>query len=406
MASGCIAQTPRAHTSDMKRGYRVVLVLCLVWLCWPTMGAQAQDCTKNISIQLQDTTVSTTVVLPYIGIDGYTDYAQEQLRQGVSPQAILAAISPNLDRGVEAMLRPLERPPVDARVVIQNGTVRYEDRQDGLLYDRRHVLLAICAALDGQSYAPLSLQPAQAAVDMAQCKRQTRTLATFGTDCADSSADRKHNLRLACRALDGYCLLPGQTFSFNTVVGKRTKEAGYRDGNVIVDGQFVPGVGGGVCQVSTTLYNAVLYADLPVTQLAAHSVPVHYVPLARDAMVSDWSDFCFENNTDSPVYIVACATEKEVQIRLLGNRETHDVRLSAVCKQTLPYADVDEAGNVLQDTAGYRCTQTGREGYVGQCSRYVAGQLRDSRTVRYLPKNAVWSKEATVPPADTATPAP
>ena len=114
---------------------------------------------------------------------------------------------------------------------------------------------------------------------------------------------RGENIRLAAQALHNYLLAPGEIFSFNEATGPRVPERGYKLAPIIVGGTVVPGYGGGVCQVSTTLYNAVLNAGLQVVQRFPHSRPVGYVPKGKDATVSNYLDFKFRNNTDRFILI-------------------------------------------------------------------------------------------------------
>ncbi|MCY7855798.1 VanW family protein [Bacillus sonorensis] len=117
---------------------------------------------------------------------------------------------------------------------------------------------------------------------------------------------RSHNISLAAKAIDNHVVFPGETFSFNRVVGKRTEEKGYMSAPIIVKGELSEGVGGGICQVSSTLYNAVDRAGLKIVQRYSHSRRVPYVPPGRDATVS-WNgpDFRFQNKYNQPVLIRA-----------------------------------------------------------------------------------------------------
>ena len=119
----------------------------------------------------------------------------------------------------------------------------------------------------------------------------------YSTSYASSSAARKHNIELAASAVNGAVIGVGEEFSFNVTVGVRSRRRGYLPAPVIVSGKYTTGVGGGVCQVSTTLYNAVLRSGLEVVSVSRHSIPVSYVPRSMDAMVSGATDFRFKNNT-------------------------------------------------------------------------------------------------------------
>ncbi len=131
-----------------------------------------------------------------------------------------------------------------------------------------------------------------------------QTLATCTTSFARSSSNRKKNIELATKACNGYVIKPGETFSFNTVVGKRTKERGYKEAGVYSNGQTDTGIGGGICQVSSTLFNAALESNMTITARRAHSLSVSYLPRGRDAAVS-WGgpEFKFKNPYKFPVMV-------------------------------------------------------------------------------------------------------
>jgi len=137
---------------------------------------------------------------------------------------------------------------------------------------------------------------------------QLPTIAGFSTTVKDPELNRNHNIALAASMIDGFQLQPGEVFSFDKVLGPRLKSEGYKDARVIRGGKSVPGVAGGICQVSTTLYNAVLRAGLEIIERHPHSQPVDYVPPGLDATVSDEAglDLRFKNQLDVPVTIGAC----------------------------------------------------------------------------------------------------
>ena len=139
-----------------------------------------------------------------------------------------------------------------------------------------------------------------------------------------SSYDRATNLRLACEALNGIILLPGDEFSYNDALGERTAAKGYRPAAAYMNGETVSSLGGGICQPSSALYMCTLYADLEIIERTCHSYPSSYVPLGMDATVSwGWPDFRFKNNTDFPIRIDAVADGGTVSIKLVGT-ETKD----------------------------------------------------------------------------------
>ena len=146
-----------------------------------------------------------------------------------------------------------------------------------------------------------------------------RELGSYSTHFA--LGDRGSNIALATSHINGTMLAPGQIFSYNKVVGPRIESAGFRDAPVIVKGELVPGVGGGICQVSSTLYNAVLLSDLKIVRRSHHAFPVHYLPAGRDATVVDGAiDFQFQNNTATPIYVAASSGGGHLSFRVLGKK--------------------------------------------------------------------------------------
>ena len=159
----------------------------------------------------------------------------------------------------------------------------------------------------------------------------------FFTSYPSSTEERKSNIKLAAKSLDYAFVDVGGEFSFNQTVGARTEKRGYKTAKIIVGGEFVDGVGGGVCQVSTTLYNAVLLAGLKVTEFHAHSLPVSYVAPSFDAMVNSGSaDLKFINNTHNPVYIRAFADDATLTIEIYGEPMNFSRSCLRILMLTLP----------------------------------------------------------------------
>lgn len=145
-------------------------------------------------------------------------------------------------------------------------------------------------------------------------------IATYTTDASTSSSARLHNIRLALSTINGTCVEPGEVFSFNGVVGERTKAAGYRPAPAYSRMETVMEYGGGICQVSSTLYAAVEKAGLEIVERHSHSLKVTYIPKGMDATV-DWGnkDFKFANNTSEAIYIVGYVDGfEQVHISLYG----------------------------------------------------------------------------------------
>ena len=157
-------------------------------------------------------------------------------------------------------------------------------------------------------------------------------LSTFSTRYPASNRDRTTNLRLAASKIDGTVVLPGETFSYNAVVGARTIAAGYKEAAVYQDGQVVQGLGGGICQISTTLYNAALYANLEIVERRNHQFVPSYIGAGRDATVVYGSqDFKFKNNRKYAIKIT-CSVEGGVatfEIHGLEEPDEYEVEISS-----------------------------------------------------------------------------
>ncbi len=133
------------------------------------------------------------------------------------------------------------------------------------------------------------------------------------TRIIDTGENRVSNISLACEKVSGVKLLPGEEFSFNKLTGKKTKANGYKYAPVLIDGEKSYGIGGGVCQVSTTIYMAALNAGLEISEHHNHSEPVMYAPEGMDAtVVFGVKDFKFKNNTENDLYIYVWVSEEKV----------------------------------------------------------------------------------------------
>lgn len=136
------------------------------------------------------------------------------------------------------------------------------------------------------------------------------------------SKNRKNNIRLAAELINNTLLVSGEIFSFNREVGPRTEERGFKESPQIVEGRLTLGVGGGICQVSSTLYNAVVKQNLNIIEHHHHSQEVGYVPQGQDAAVAwRYLDFRFKNNLAKPLIIKAKVNGEQLEVRLLGNKD-------------------------------------------------------------------------------------
>lgn len=160
-------------------------------------------------------------------------------------------------------------------------------------------------------------------------------LGTFTTRYDATNKNRSNNISLATQKINGTVILPGETFSYNKTVGRRTKAAGFKEAGAYAGGKVIQEVGGGICQVSSTLYNAVVYANLEITERSNHCFESSYVAAGRDATVS-WGtlDFKFKNNRQYPVRIEASANSGVNKITIKGIKEEKEYEIVIQSKVT------------------------------------------------------------------------
>jgi vancomycin resistance protein YoaR len=233
------------------------------------------------------------------------------------------AAIPELFQAQLERYRFLERAPRDARVRFANGIVEVVPSQSGQTLELEPSLQNLLAALRelpaAQTRFELAMRPTPPRIPTEAARAITGVMASYTTRFPGYQVSRNHNIRLAASALDGRILMPGERLSYNQAVGKRTLKQGFRPAPVILYGEKRLGVGGGICQVSSTLYNAALLGELKIVRRANHSIPVDYVPLGRDATVTDTGiDLVIENPHDHPIAVATELGRSSLTIRVLG----------------------------------------------------------------------------------------
>ncbi len=188
------------------------------------------------------------------------------------------------------------------------------------------------------------------------------------TTTTTSNANRNTNIQLSCEAINGIKVAPGETFSFNAATGQRTSEKGYKEATAISGGQNVPEVGGGVCQTSSTLFNAVARANLEIVYRSPHAWPSSYVPKGMDATVN-WPnlDFKFKNDTEWPIFIVAKYSNKKCTVEIYGMLMEDGITIdleSTVTRTIEPSNEIKYVQNTSLPSGTQQTTVKKRTGYV------------------------------------------
>lgn len=202
----------------------------------------------------------------------------------------------------------------------ETGTFVFGGAENGVAVDQEKLTADISQAMADKAFnkslaAPVTeVEPDSSSVD----EQSYKILSTYETKTTANSG-RNTNIDLAAKAINGTILQPGEEFSFNGVVGQRTVKKGYHEATAYNNGEVVQEVGGGVCQVSSTLYNATVFAGLEITNRKSHTFQPSYVTPGEDATVS-WEspDFCFKNNSDTAIGILAHYADRKLTISIYG----------------------------------------------------------------------------------------
>lgn len=218
----------------------------------------------------------------------------------------------------------------------------FVDGKNGLMVDQNNLVESLYSELGTKTNLNLITKEVPMRITIDMLKDKTYERGSFSTTYKSSIASRKHNIALATQKLCGQKIAAGQNFSFNEVVGRRTEENGFKKAKIISQGLFVDGIGGGVCQVSTTLYNAWIRAGLEAVNAINHSLPVSYVPPSMDAMVSSKNDLILRNNTKEDVYIKAFTKDDTIFISIYGIKTRERVELRNEIIRTIPSAEYEE----------------------------------------------------------------
>ncbi|MDA3935658.1 MAG: VanW family protein [Actinomycetota bacterium] len=221
--------------------------------------------------------------------------------------------------------------PVDARFTVDGDSVSVVPSQDGVGPDIEALAREMTRRLLVDRQRDVELRTTRVApaitTEMAQGMGIVTRIGTYSTTYSSSNKPRVNNIHTLADALDGTLLAPGEVFSFNGTIGPRTSDKGYQAAPAIVDGELVPQLGGGICQIATTIFNAVYESGLPVVERSPHSLYISHYPTGRDAAVS-WTspDFKFKNDTADWVLIRAFYTDSSIRLSIYGPELGYEIK--------------------------------------------------------------------------------
>ncbi|WP_313232210.1 VanW family protein [Tissierella praeacuta] len=214
----------------------------------------------------------------------------------------------------------INKKSVDAVLNFNNGKITVTDEVIG----KKVLVNELIAKIDKNIYElkdiEIPVEDVQPRLTKQLLSRINGVIGEFSTSFKGSGSGRVENIRLSARAISNKLILPGEEFSYNNATGPRSANSGYKEANVIIGGELTPGLGGGVCQTSTTMYNSLLLADLTILERHSHSIPANYVPYGQDAAVSyGYLDLKFRNDFDFPIYTYAKVVSDRVYVYIYGD---------------------------------------------------------------------------------------
>lgn len=350
-------------------------------------AAQVRSALEATGILTLNTTTQTTYALT----DTTLDFTMGVSGVSVDENALIQTILDHTAKGdyssITCEMVSADPDPVDMQVihdalyaepanatleVADDGSYTVTDSVQGIDFDVAEAQSILSAAQPGETVSvPLNRQAP--AIDTATLKANLfKDVLGEYTTSVSGTADRRSNVQLAAQKCSGTILLPGEVFAYNQVVGQRTEAAGFKKAGAYSNGETVQELGGGVCQDSSTLYCAALYANLEIVERHNHSYVSSYVPIGMDATVS-WGgpDFQFRNNTDYPIKVVASYANSKVTFQIVGTKtDDYSVKITTeTISTTAP--TVQEVPDDTLEAGTTQVADKGHTGYKVQSYRHV-----------------------------------
>lgn len=275
----------------------------------------------------------------------------------------------------------LDHAPVSARLDLEGRKVHPSEPGWGIdVYSSMSAVeLAARSAEPTVALEGTELQPA-ITIDDLGIDDISEVMGTFSTRFRIAQTRRNSNLKLAASRINAHVLQPGDTFSFNEVVGARSKEVGYKIAPVISEGQFADGTAGGICQISSTLHGAVFFAGLEIVRALPHSRPIGYIPMALDAtVVYPYVDVVFRNSYDFPVAIHFKVARGETVVEILGKGRPYDkIQFVREIREELSFDSVTRE----DDSMPVGSMTVDQHGYLGYKVRRYRNYIVDGQVVK------------------------
>ncbi len=319
---------------------------------------------------------------------------------GFDSSVALNYVFSGMEEKIDSIASEIEQQPQDATITFYpNSTTMFNIQPHivGITVDKVKLYDDISTALSLSTKATVQVPVIETMPNVTtdQLNLATVKQGEYSTDYSKSSQERKSNIQLAFSKINGTMVGVGEQFSFNQVVGERTQANGFKTAKVILDGKYQDGIGGGVCQASTTLYNALINAGLQIDEVHKHTLPASYVPLAFDAMVSyGYADLKFTNNTNAPIFLKTYTDNNKVYAEVYGNTKAPNqtIKTKAEFIGVLPHSGdmiVDDTEGLYADKimfkGEYFRVKYPQEGYESKAytQLYQDGKLVNETLIRH-----------------------
>ena len=322
------------------------------------------------------------------------------LKAAIFKKNFLAKADINNSKREEVILNignKIFKKPLDAHPIIKSdGSVTIKDSEIGRYMDLNEAKELINLDILHEEKIELPVYKTEPKIYSNYYEGINKKLGDFETDYSSSIKNRKENIRLAASKFNNMKLNPDDEISFNDVVGEISEETGFKNATVIVGGEYEDGIGGGICQVSTTLYNSLVLSDLEITERHNHSRPIHYVDLGTDAAVArGYKDLKFKNNTNNPILILAEANGEKLNFKILGNSSDRDYEIKIVPEllgTVSPGVDTVYSDALPEGESTVK--ESGAKGYSYKTYKEIIknGEVVDKKEISksyYLPKDKV-----------------
>ncbi|KNY28212.1 VanW family protein [Pseudobacteroides cellulosolvens] len=231
---------------------------------------------------------------------------------------------------LKVIKKDVDRQEMNAAVKFQQGKITIVGHETGKRLDINKNLDNWTSKLEAKNFTSheLIVEEVEPEIKETDINHIENIIGKFSTRFNEGDANRSYNIKLACSKINGILLMPGQNFSMNESLGPRTAANGYKEAPVIFKNELVKGTGGGVCQVTTTLYNAVLLSKLKVLERTHHSMPLGYVDMGRDATIAEnYIDFKFRNSSGYPIAIFSLVKGNVIEVYILGKDRENGMKV-------------------------------------------------------------------------------